>query len=400
MKLDFDIETKTPKLDFDMKDTTVINAGGGISESRVRQIVQEETEGLATEEYADNASAQAVTRGVTAHNVSQDTHKDIRNLISELSNRLNALADSDDTTLDQLSEIVAYIKANKALIESVTTSKVNVSDIVNDLETNVANKPLSASQGVALKALISALEQSVSGLAENAVNDIGSQVVEETNELTIELKDKNGKVIATTKVTLPTQEIPEVDLSGYVKNTDYAKNDGTHGVVCSNAWSPINIDVDGLLMARIATTANIDEKYIHRLLRCSDIDHAVKVGVTTNTETLTDDEKASACEWLGALQKPSGHPTGMALLQVTYNVLTNTVTYSYATVGLDSGNVATYQSNATDMSMMYGNGTTLYVDTPKGAKQAANKEYVDNLVGDINSLLERANEALDEILGV
>lgn len=170
--------------------------------------------GLATEKYADDVSTQAVSQGVTTHNVSQDTHRDIRNLITELSNRLNAIADSDDKTLDQLSEIVAYIKANKALIESVTTSKVSVSDIVNDLETNVANKPLSASQGVALKTLINALEQSVSGLAENAVSDIGSAVAEETNELTIELKDKNGKVVATTKITLPTQEIPEVDLSG------------------------------------------------------------------------------------------------------------------------------------------------------------------------------------------
>ena len=65
-----------------------------------------------------------------------------------------ALADSDDTTLDQLSEIVAYIKSNKSLIDSITTAKVSVSDIVNDLVTNNTSKPLSAAQGVALKALI------------------------------------------------------------------------------------------------------------------------------------------------------------------------------------------------------------------------------------------------------
>ena len=62
-----------------------------------------------------------------AHNSSVVAHNDVRNLISELTIRLNALADSDDTTLDQLSEIVAYIKNNKSLIDGITTSKVNKS---------------------------------------------------------------------------------------------------------------------------------------------------------------------------------------------------------------------------------------------------------------------------------
>ena len=94
---------------------------------------------------------------VAAHNTGTDTHGDIRLLIQGLTDRLNALADSDDTTLDQLSEVVAYIKSNRSLIEAITTSKVNVSDIVDNLTTNVSNKPLSAAQGVALKALIDAI---------------------------------------------------------------------------------------------------------------------------------------------------------------------------------------------------------------------------------------------------
>ena len=91
---------------------------------------------------------------VAAHNTGTDTHSDIRLLIQGLSERLSAVADSDDTTLDQLSEIVAYIKSNRDLIASITTDKVSVADIVDNLTTNVANKPLSAAQGVALKALI------------------------------------------------------------------------------------------------------------------------------------------------------------------------------------------------------------------------------------------------------
>lgn len=94
---------------------------------------------------------------VSAHNTGTDTHSDIRLLIQGLTERLNTLADSDDTTLDQLSEIVAYIKSNRDLIAAVTTDKVGVTDIVNDLVTNVTNKPLSAAQGVAIKALIDAI---------------------------------------------------------------------------------------------------------------------------------------------------------------------------------------------------------------------------------------------------
>lgn len=91
---------------------------------------------------------------VSTHNTGTDTHSDIRLLIQGLTDRLNALEDSDDTTLDQLSEIVAYIKSNRTLIEAITTNKVSVADIIDNLTTNVTNKPLSAAQGVALKALI------------------------------------------------------------------------------------------------------------------------------------------------------------------------------------------------------------------------------------------------------
>ena len=93
-------------------------------------------------------------------NAQQVAINEVNLYLTQLRERVNALLDSDDTTLDQMSEIVAYIKANKSLIESVTTSKVNVSDIINNLTTNVANKPLSASQGVVLKGLVDALSNS------------------------------------------------------------------------------------------------------------------------------------------------------------------------------------------------------------------------------------------------
>jgi hypothetical protein len=106
----------------------------------------------------DAANKKFVDNKETTHNTSTTAHNDIRQVISGLTSRLNAVANSDDTTLDQLSEIVAYIKANKSLIDSITTSKVNVSDIIDNLTTSVSNKPLSAKMGVELKKLIDAIK--------------------------------------------------------------------------------------------------------------------------------------------------------------------------------------------------------------------------------------------------
>lgn len=101
-------------------------------------------------EVGADASGTAQTK-VSEHNVSEESHTDIRLLISNLTTRLNTIANSEDVDLDQLSELVAYIKANRTLIESVTTNKVNVSDIIDNLTTSVSNKPLSAKQGKLLQ---------------------------------------------------------------------------------------------------------------------------------------------------------------------------------------------------------------------------------------------------------
>lgn len=91
---------------------------------------------------------------VTVHNVNGVSHNDIRLLIQRLADRINAIANSTDVDLDDFKEVVAYIKANRGLIDAITTNKINYTDIINDLVTNVANKPLSAAQGVALKLLV------------------------------------------------------------------------------------------------------------------------------------------------------------------------------------------------------------------------------------------------------
>lgn len=119
--------------------------------------------------YAEKSE---VTQDIAGHNTEPTSHNDIRVLIKNLTDRLNTLANSDDVTLDQMSEVVAYIKNNKTLIDGITTSKVNVSDIISNLTTNLSNKPLSAAMGVELKKLIDAIKVPVnlSELAEDTTH--------------------------------------------------------------------------------------------------------------------------------------------------------------------------------------------------------------------------------------
>lgn len=120
----------------------------------------------AVADYVNLIAGGTASNVVGTHNTSTGAHNDIRLLIGALDSRLTALANSDDKTLDQMSEIVGYIKSNRGLIESVTTGKVSVSDIINNLTTNTTGKPLSAAQGVVLKGLIDD--------ATSAIGDIGS----------------------------------------------------------------------------------------------------------------------------------------------------------------------------------------------------------------------------------
>ena len=165
-------------------------------------------------QYVDNAIGNIPTPDVSGqistHNTSTGAHNDIRLLITELTTRLNTLANSEDVDLDQMAELVAYIKDNRELIEQVTTNKVSVSDIINNLTTNVSNKPLSAAQGVALKALVDAAATAASN-AQSAADNAASKAISSmsyntsTNQWTIAYTD--GTSATVTGPTIPSTNV-------------------------------------------------------------------------------------------------------------------------------------------------------------------------------------------------
>lgn len=156
-------------------------------------------------------------------------NSEIRLELEAINRRLTAFFDSDDQTLDELSEIVAYITSNKSLIDSITTSKVSVSDIINNLTTNVTNKPLSATQGVVLKGLVDALDKDkldTSALAD-AINEALAYA-----KASGEFDGADGKDYVLTKEDKT--EIAEMAADLVVEDADYvtpemfgAKGDGT-----------------------------------------------------------------------------------------------------------------------------------------------------------------------------
>lgn len=80
----------------------------------------------------------------------------------------------------------------RLLIDAITTSKINVSDIIDNLTTNVSNKPLSAAQGVALKTMIDAIKVNTDGTLteEGAPADAKA-----TGDKLSELKDDLAEIV-------------------------------------------------------------------------------------------------------------------------------------------------------------------------------------------------------------
>lgn len=95
-----------------------------------------------------------------------------------------------------------------------------------------------------------------------------------------------------------------VDLTDYVKRTDYATEE-TAGVVKINSKYGINISpTSNALQITQATRDVIDNKTsTFRPLTPYLMDYALKVSLTTNTEVLNEEEQNIACNWLGVNNK-------------------------------------------------------------------------------------------------
>ena len=93
------------------------------------------------------------------------------------------------------------------------------------------------------------------------------------------------------------------NLVGAVGTTEYAELGGSYGLVKLDkqpGYTGITINPNGSIALESADNWAISQKANYRSpITPSVLDYAVKVGMTTNTIPLTDEEKQKALEWLG-----------------------------------------------------------------------------------------------------
>ena len=91
----------------------------------------------------------------------------------------------------------------------------------------------------------------------------------------------------------------KVDLTDYVKNTDYATAT-TAGLIKANSSQGFFIGTNGDMSIVQATENDINNRTNKfRPITANNLDKSVKASLTTNTETLTEEEKTAAQSWLG-----------------------------------------------------------------------------------------------------
>lgn len=163
-------------------------------------------------------------------------------------------------------------------------------------------------------------------------------------------------------------ETQKVDLTNYVKFTDYATKEKA-GVSKINGFGLI-INGNGVLEIYQASKFDIDKKEnLYNPITPYRLNYAVKVGITNNTETLTEEEKASACEWLGAVKQ--------------HNPTKKNSYWLYGVQCLADGSIVqgvrqTSDTRKVDCIPIYGVNGQLQVGEPSADYHATSKKYVDD----------------------
>ena len=101
----------------------------------------------------------------------------------------------------------------------------------------------------------------------------------------------------------------EVDLTDYVKKTDYA-NYGKRGLVTIfSTYNGLGFGDDGAIAVNPASKAHIDGRNSSCPVTPGNLDYAIKAGLAANKEAWTEEEKAAARELLGIIPTQTQHKT-------------------------------------------------------------------------------------------
>lgn len=145
---------------------------------------------------AINLLKDGTTDGTGNLSTSYDNLKKIETALEAVKTDLAVFlsGEEDGGTIDRLSELIKAINENKGTIEALTSDKVNKADIVDGLTSTDADKPLSANQGRALKALIDAISETVGTLGNSSHGHDNLEVLNGAS------KDASGNFVYNGKV--------------------------------------------------------------------------------------------------------------------------------------------------------------------------------------------------------
>ena len=138
----------------------------------------------------------------------------------------------------------------------------------------------------------------------------------------------------------------------------------------------INIDLTEYLKKSDAANAGqiVEKTRTNKYLSPYYLDEIMRIGLTTNAKVLTDEEKAAALAWLGAVPKQKGEPDGGATRGFAYGLDPNGETTQLYRLQI--------QSNVGTIPLRDGWGN-FYVANPELDYHCVNKKYVDNAIAAI-----------------
>lgn len=177
----------------------------------------------------------------------------------------------------------------------------------------------------------------------------------------------------------------------YVKFTDYATESKAGAVkVAHHRGIAINVGT-GLIELHPASETELKNRAWYKPITGGNLDTALKVGVTTNTLPLTDEEMASACDWIGAVPKwkpVADGSTSFIGLRADGNFYVYNLTFGVP------------RNNAIPCYTARGAGNNVIATgTPELDTDCTNKKYVDDLVGDIEAVLDSVIALQNSLIG-
>lgn len=176
-----------------------------------------------------------------------------------------------------------------------------------------------------------------------------------------------------------------VDHSEYVKFTDYATTRRAGVIKWTGTNYGIYIDgVNGNISLAQPSNTDIDNRNANndtvKAITLKILDYAFKMAATTNTETWTDEEKASACETIGAVKKPATGAENGSFNVVMPNGTIRQVNLAYSNYPSINA-IPVFNTNKTIMV----NDAVADTDAPNWGQV---KKYVDDLIAELRAMIE------------